>query len=88
MYHVRWEKRALAALTNLWLQADSAGRKAITAATHALDTRLRRDPHNEGESRSDGRRIAFEPPLAIVFRVEAYGLTVSVLEAGLIRRRK
>ena len=88
MFRARWERRALDEVARLWMQADSAQRLAITAATHTIDQRLARDPHNEGESRSRGRRITFIPPLAFSFRIEPDGLTVSVLEVGLFRRRR
>jgi plasmid stabilization system protein ParE len=87
MFRVRWERRALDELTRLWTQADSATRQAITTASHTIDQRLRQNPQQEGESRPRGRRIAFIPPLAVVFRVEADGQTVSVLQIRLFRRR-
>jgi hypothetical protein len=85
MFRVRWERRALDELTDLWTQADSALRQDITAASHTIDRRLARDPLNEGESRPRGRRITFIPPLAVFFRVENDGQTVSVLHLRLFR---
>jgi hypothetical protein len=87
MFRVRWERRALDEIARLWTQANSVLRQAITAASHAVDQRLRVDPHNEGESRSNGRRITFIAPLAIIFRIEADGHTVSVLQVRLFQRR-
>lgn len=87
MYRVRWEGKALIALAALWVSANSAERKAITAASHQVDQRLRRDPENEGESRPKGRRIMFEAPLAVVFRIEPDGRTVSVLQVRMFRKR-
>jgi len=63
-------------------------RQAITAASHAIEQSLRNNPHNAGESRSGGRRIVFAPPLAVVFRVEADGQTVTVLQVRLSRPRR
>jgi hypothetical protein len=88
MFRVRWERRALDALANFWTQADSSLRQAITTASHAVDQRLKSDPYNEGESRSHGRRITFAPPLAVIFRVEGDGQTVSVLEVRVFRKRR
>lgn len=88
MFRVRWERRAVDALTNAWTQADSAERRAITSASHLIEQRLRIAPSTEGESRPRGRRITFETPLAAVFRVEADGRTVSVLEVRFFRPRK
>lgn len=87
MLKVRWERRALDTLTDLWIHGDSGQRQAITAAGHSIEQLLRRDPDNEGESRSKGRRITFVPPLAVLFRVEADGQTVSVLQIRMFRRR-
>jgi hypothetical protein len=87
MFRVRWERRALDELTDLWTQADSSLRQAITTASHIIDQRLRADPNDEGESRAKNRRIMFVPPLAAIFRVEADGQTVSVLQVRLFRRR-
>ena len=39
-------------------------------------------------SRSKQRRITFAPPLAVTFRIEDDGKTVSVLRIRLFRRRK
>jgi hypothetical protein len=87
MNRVRWERRARDELTNLWLQADSVSRQAITAASHRIDQTLRADPHNAGELRSGGRRVLFQTPLAVTFRIEPDGTTVSVLRVWLLRRR-
>ena len=54
MFKVRWERSALDELTNLWLQAGSAMRAAITAATHDLDEHLQTDPLRDSESREGG----------------------------------
>lgn len=86
MFRVRWERRALNELALLWSQADSAVRQAIAPAAHEVDQRLQNDPHNEGESRSGGRRVLFVGPLVVLFRVEDDGQTVSVLQVRLSRR--
>jgi hypothetical protein len=86
MCRVRWQKKARNELAQAWLQADSAERKAITAASHEIDQRLRKDPRNEGESRTKNRRIMFVQPLVVIFRVEKDGKTVSVLQIRLFRR--
>ncbi len=88
MFHVEWLQQALDELTNAWLAADSAQRQAITAASHEVDQRLQSDPHNEGESRAAGRRILFAPPLAVTYRIEADGQTVTVVQVRVFRRRR
>jgi hypothetical protein len=88
MFKVRWSRRALNELTDAWVRADPAQRQAITAASHAIDHRLRQNAVGEGESRPKGRRIMFVPPLAVTFRIERDGHTASVLEVRMFRQRR
>lgn len=87
MFRIEWVQSALDELSDLWLLADSTQRQAITAATHSLEQRLLSDPANEGESRAGNRRITFVSPLAVRFRLEADGQTVTVLQVRLFGRR-
>lgn len=86
IFRVRWGRRALDDLASLWAQAGSSLRQVITSASHTVEQRLRRNPLAEGESRPKGRRVTFEPPLTVTFRVEADGRTVSVLHIRLFRQ--
>jgi len=79
MYQVQWLQSALDELALLWVQAESSSQQAITAATHQLDQQLRTDPDNVGESRAEDRRILFEAPLAVVFRVLPDDVRVEIL---------
>ncbi len=88
MYRVEWLQSALDDLANIWNLADSAFRQQITQGSHRVEQQLRRDPHQAGESRSKGRRIVFEPPLAMVFKVEEDDQTVSILEVRCFRSRR
>ncbi len=88
MFRIRWARRALDELTILWTNADSAQRQAITQASHDVEVRLLRDPHNEGESRPFGRKVTFEPPLTVIFQIEPDGQTVSVLHIRVFRMRR
>jgi hypothetical protein len=87
MFRIDWLQSASDELARLWTQADSDLRQALTAASHEIDLRLQNDPNNEGESRLKGRRITFISPLAVTFRVEADGRTVTGVEIRLFRRR-
>ena len=87
MFRVEWLQSALDELATLWTNADTAQRQVITAASHTLEQRLRSNPVGEGESRSQGRRITFVPPLAVIFRIERDGQTVSVLQVRMFRQR-
>ncbi len=88
MLHVVWLQSALDELAAIWLQADSALRQAITAASHTIDQRLSSDPLREGESRAFGVRIFFAPPLAVTYQVVADIQTVVVLHVRMLRRRR
>ena len=88
MRKIEWIQDALDHLTQIWMHGDSDLRNAITKACHALEKRLAVDADGEGESRADGRRITFEPPLTFEFRVEAGGQIVTVLKVRPMRPRK
>lgn len=88
MFRVRWLQSALDELTTLWSGADSSLRAAITAATYAIEQRLKANAPNEGESRPSGRRITMAAPLAVTFQIDPDGVIVTVLHVRLYRRRK
>jgi plasmid stabilization system protein ParE len=85
-YSVRWSRQAHDMLAQLWLDHD-AERAEITQAAAMLDQLLLSDPQAQGESRDDGRRILFVPPLVIVFRVDSDHSVVRVLNVRHLRRR-
>ena len=69
-------KAAEAELAAAWLTAPD--KAVITRAVHVLEQLLRADPANEGESRLDGVRVAFERPVGLNYQVVAGG-TVRVI---------
>ncbi len=75
-FTVVWLPDAEAELTAIWLA--SGHRAAVTRAAAELDRRLASNAINEGESRPNDRRITFEPPLAVIFRVDSGAKTVTV----------
>lgn len=79
MYKVLWTESALGELATLWLEADSGLRQAITAAQAQIDHLLERAPEEVGESRPENRRVAFVPPLGVVFSVRELERLVKVL---------
>jgi plasmid stabilization system protein ParE len=87
MFRVEWIQSALNELAQIWNQGDSARRAAITTASHRIDQTLEQDPHHAGESRPGGRRVLFESPLGVLFRIEMDGQTVTVLRCWQFRRR-
>ena len=68
-FSVRWVRSAVNDLTDLWLQATSAERAAITLATTQIDERLQIVPQIQGESRDANQRILLVPPLGVIFAV-------------------
>jgi len=87
MFQVVWLQSALDELAALWMQADSAGRRSITAATESIDQLLQTDPAEKGESRSQGRRILLQPPLGVTFEVRQNVSAVRVLHVWAFRKR-
>ena len=79
-FQVRWHKRALNRLTDLWVHSDSATREILTATSNDIDRQLSEDPYARSESRPNGRRIAFFSILTVYFRVSPDDRTVTVIQ--------
>ncbi|HET6573218.1 MAG TPA: hypothetical protein VFG68_06425 [Fimbriiglobus sp.] len=75
-FHVRWTRKARNQLADIWLSHPD--RVGVTAAAHRIDTLLARDPENQGESRPRNRRIMFDSPLVIIYRIDAVNRQVVV----------
>jgi hypothetical protein len=80
-FTVLWVPGAEQRLAELWLS--SSERDAVTAASHIIDQNLQLDPLSQGESRPGGRRILFEAPLGVIYRVEEQDSIVRVLHVWL-----
>ena len=89
-YTVGWQPAAERGLAALWTVARD--RAAVTQAAHRIEELLVRNPEDAGESRtpdgSPGRRILFDPPLAVVFSVSESVREVRVLDVGWSSWRK
>jgi plasmid stabilization system protein ParE len=83
-YALDWSQRAQDELADLWTNATD--RDAVTAAADEIERLLSRDPLGHGESRSGNRRILFEPPLAVLYRVDPQRRAVTVITVGLSGR--
>lgn len=81
MYTVVWTDHAYDDLADVWVAVDPPTRDRVEAAVNWLNSELRRDPNDVGESRPNNRRIAFAGPLVIVFRVNEQTSTVRVNHA-------
>ena len=87
-FTVIWSQEALDEITVTWVAAESELRKAILDAWHKVDEILADDPANVGESRESDRRIFFEYPLSVVFKVEMGTATVRLLQVWTHKKAK
>ena len=76
-FSVIWDPDAEQELAAVWVRA--ADRAAVTRAAYELERRLRTNPDAEGESRPRGRRVTFERPAGMLFRVYAADHIVRVI---------
>lgn len=82
-YSVVWLPAAEHELTAIWL--DSRYRDAVTRASAMLERRLQHRAAECGESRPDGRRVDFEWPLGVLYRVDEARKTVTVSHVWLFQ---
>jgi len=78
-FNLRWRPTARDELTRIWLDADSQIRKHITQSCHRLEESIQRSPFDVGESRTGDIRVAFDPPLGVLFRVDAQNRLARVI---------
>jgi len=76
-YTVIWLYSAQEMLAEVWTNATD--QNAVTAASHRIDRLLADDPLDVGESRHTNHRLAFDPPLQVMFRVFAADRRVEVV---------
>jgi hypothetical protein len=67
-YRVIWSRQAETKLTRLWVS--SRQRHAMTDASNRIDELLASRPHEVGESRAHGQRVAFIYPLGVSFFID------------------
>ena len=77
---VNWTRHALRQFQDMWTTATDPN--AVDAAATRIDQTLSTDADQQGESRDDGVRILFDPPLAVLFVVDADVGVVYVVSAG------
>jgi plasmid stabilization system protein ParE len=68
-FTVIWTEAARDQLATIWM--NHPDQKGVTAAAHRIDLLLGRDPANQGEDRPNNRRIMFESPLVVIYRIDA-----------------
>ena len=77
MFRVRWTRTASNQLADIWTNATDQA--AVTAASYRIEQALKRDPENQGEDRPNNRRIIFDAPLVVTFRINKADSTVTVV---------
>jgi hypothetical protein len=77
-YTVGWLQSAEEALTDLWINAPD--RPAVSAASNAIDRKLRIDADRQGVPIPGGRRLLRVPPLAVAFTVDPGDCKATVLK--------
>jgi len=80
-YTVLWQPDALNELAAIWTESND--RNAVAAASRRIDLLMADDPLDVGESRHTNHRLAFVPPLQVMFRVFAADSRVEVVAVGL-----
>jgi hypothetical protein len=83
---VVWRPVAESYLAETWMS--SPDRADISRAADDIDNRLRKDPHNQGESRvGDGVRVIVVEPLAALFEISDADRLVTVLKVWRVQER-
>jgi len=85
-FQVLWVSEAENELAAIWVAAPD--RNAITSAAHVIDSVLRTNPEDAGESRDEERRILLESPLGVAFAVYPQDRTVHVLSVWRFEPRR
>lgn len=85
MFSIYRSEATTSFLKKTWEQADEAQQRAILDATDLLNRALAQQPHEQGESRHEGRRIHFEAPLGIEFEIDEARRIVHIQRAWAYR---
>jgi plasmid stabilization system protein ParE len=76
-YTVIWKETAEEMLAEIWMAASD--RQSVTNAANTIDSLLKRDPQQQGESRGNSFRVMFVAPLAVHYEVQELDQIVQVL---------
>jgi hypothetical protein len=77
-FTVVWTRAVQNELARIWMNASD--RADVTAASHGIDSLLRRDPISVGVPRSGSARVLLVAPLAVTYRVSEADCMVHVLD--------
>lgn len=87
MYRVFWLYSARMQLAEFWVNADSAARAEITAASAELDRELKNHPHSCGESRELNERVHIIDSLVARYSIDEKNHEVTVLAVNVYKYR-
>jgi hypothetical protein len=85
-FTVVWVPAAERELMELWLAGSN--RADVNHAADEIDRRLAIDPLDEGESRSEGRRVLILAPLVVTYRVRNADKIVQVTHVRHFKPRR
>ena len=68
MFPVLWVRSTLDDLARIRAEIDASQWPIVASVIREIERRLRDNPAEEGESRSDGQRISFVAPLGFTFQ--------------------
>jgi hypothetical protein len=78
MFAVVRANKALDELADIWVIATPELSDRIETSVRRLGRQLQDDPLALGEYRANNRRVAFDPPIAIIYRIDSTGQAVVV----------
>jgi hypothetical protein len=81
MFVIYRTEEALKPLRETWEQASTTLREQLIEASRRIDQRLQEDPDKQGESREGQMRVLLEPPLGVLFEVDAAQQLVRIVRA-------
>lgn len=83
-FSVLWTPHAESKLTEIWLHTPD--QKGVSLAANQIDTQLRFDAANLGESREKKRRIFHVPPIGVIYTVRLPDRVVEVLDVWMFEK--
>jgi len=84
---VEWTESALDRLADLYVAVDRQEQDRIESTVQTINRMLADDPSSLGESRSGSRRVWFQDPLMIIFRIDPKERLVVVSHVSWSRRK-
>ena len=86
MFALTWRGLPLDRMAEVYVLLDLDAQDQLAGAVEKLNTQLRTNPLDVGESRDIGYRLVFLPGLQVLFHVDLMARAVEVIDAGPSRR--